>query len=109
MCGGFFGGSRSRSVRGGRCGSGFVAAALEEAGVAVEAAEGVLAAAARASEVDTRLVGGAACIVGRPARGARHDGAVELVEGEREGDGRKVHFGSRLRCNGDVGPVTIQR
>ena len=58
-------------------GSGFVAAALEEAGVAIEAAEGeegVLAAAARAAEVNTRLVGPAARLVGRPARGARHAG-----------------------------------
>lgn len=41
-------------------GRGFVAAALEEAGVAVEAAEGeetVLAAAARAAEVDARQIG----------------------------------------------------
>ena len=58
-------------------GGGLVAAALEEAGVAIEAAEGeegVLAAAARAAEVNTRLVGPAARLVGRPARGARHAG-----------------------------------
>lgn len=65
---------------------GLVAAALEEAGVAVEAAEGeeavLAAAAARAAEVDARLVGAAARLVGRPARGTRHAQPPPLLAGE---------------------------
>ena len=73
-------------------GSGLVAAALEESRVAVEAAEGeeaVLAAAARAAEVDARLVGATARLVGLPAWGARHAGVSRPVATGEGSPGRE--------------------
>jgi hypothetical protein len=87
VCGGrrgFGGGSD------GACGEGgLVAAALEEAGLAVAAAEGeeaVLPASARSAGVHARrLVGGAARLLGRPPWDARHGCGRAEVDVDRVG------------------------